>query len=114
LAGGLLLLILCTHVPPANTGVGLKAAWYGAEVFGDLLAKGKKADGEQDSSSKAGTATAAAAAGSGAKPIDAVLESIRADYAEDYFISGKGDMAGERYRSTSPFQAFQHTSSVSV
>jgi hypothetical protein len=74
------------------------------------LAKGKKAEGEQDSSSKAGTATAAAA-GSGAKPIDDVLESIRADYAEDYFISGKGDMAGEPHRST---PAFQHISCVPV
>jgi hypothetical protein len=97
------------HAPPATTGVGLKAAWYGAEVFGDLLAKGKKADAEQDNSSEVGTATAAA--GSGAKPIDAVLESIRADYAEDYFISGKGDMAGERCRR---MPATLHTLLVSV
>ncbi|WIA35268.1 hypothetical protein OEZ86_003727 [Tetradesmus obliquus] len=76
-----------------DLGVGLKAAWYGAEVFGDLLAKGKKAEGEQDSSSSEARAAAAAAAGSSGKPIDAVLESIRADYAEDYFISGKGEMA---------------------
>lgn len=62
-------------------------------MFGDLLAKGKKAEGEQDSSSSEARA-AAAAAGSSGKPIDAVLESIRADYAEDYFISGKGEMAG--------------------
>jgi hypothetical protein len=63
-------------------------------VFGDLLAKGKKVEGEQESSSS-NTSTATAAAGSSAKPIDAVLESIRADYAEDYFISGKGEMAGK-------------------
>lgn len=87
--------MFCIVGQPASAGVGLKAAWYGAEAFGELLAKGKKADGEQDSSSKAGTA---ATAGSDVRPIEAVLDSIRADYAEDYFISGKGDMEGEDCR----------------
>lgn len=43
---------------------------------------------QQQSSSNAATAAAP-----GVRTVDQVLESIRADYAEDYFISGKGEMA---------------------
>lgn len=72
-----------------QTGLGLKAAWVGAEVFGDLMAKGKQQQEQQQEANSSATAVAAA----GVKSVDQVLESIRADYAEDYFISGKGEMA---------------------
>lgn len=67
------------------SGAGLKAAWYGAEIFGDILAKGQgQADNaaNSSSSSSASTSTAAAPTPAGVKPIAAVLDSIRADYAE--------------------------------
>jgi len=68
----------------------------GAEIFGDILGKNKQPAEEQQqpsSSSSNPTATAVSAPSSGVKTVDQVLESIRADYAEDYFISGKGEMA---------------------
>jgi hypothetical protein len=72
------------------SGLGLKAAWVGAEVFGEIMGRGKQQADEQQPSSS--TATAVTATG-GVKTMDQVLDSIRADYAEDYFISGKGEMA---------------------
>jgi hypothetical protein len=64
----------------------------GAEVFGDILGKNKKQAGDEQPSSS-NTPTAVAAAASGVRTVDQVLESIREDYADDYFISGKGEMA---------------------
>jgi len=74
-----------------DAGLGLKAAWVGAEIFGDVLGK-RKQSAEDQLSSSSSTATAVAPP-PGVKTVDQVLESIRADYAEDYFISGKGEMA---------------------
>lgn len=76
-----------------QTGLGLKAAWVGAEVFGDLMAKGKQQQEQQRAGSSSNATAVAAAPPAGVKSVDQVLESIRADYAEDYFISGKGEMA---------------------
>jgi hypothetical protein len=53
------------------------------------MAKGKTQQEQEQQASSSSTTTAAA----GVKSVDQVLESIRADYAEDYFISGKGEMA---------------------
>jgi hypothetical protein len=72
-------------------GLGLKAAWVGAEIFGDIMGKNKQqqpdATQQQQQQSSSSAATAA-----GVRTVDQVLESIRADYADDYFISGKGEM----------------------
>jgi hypothetical protein len=66
----------------------------GAEIFGDIMGKNKQqqpdAAQQQQQQSSSNAATAAAP---GVRTVDQVLESIRADYAEDYFISGKGEMA---------------------
>ncbi len=64
-------------------GAGLKALWYAAETFGDvlgLLKKDKPAAGAGAQSSSAKLSPAAR------------LASLRADYAVDYFISGQGEM----------------------
>ncbi|KAI8463095.1 MAG: SOUL heme-binding protein [Monoraphidium minutum] len=68
-------------------GLGLKAAWFGAELFGNAAA----------ALGGAKPAPAAAAAAPGAPPpparaVDDVLASIRADYELDYFISGAAPM----------------------
>lgn len=67
----------------ALPGAGLKAAWYGAELFGDLLAQGKKAEVGQEASSEAAgtTTTTTSTPAPGVKSVEQVLESIRADYA---------------------------------
>lgn len=57
------------------------------------MGKNKQSQAADAGSSTATTTAVAAAPPSGVKTVDQVLESIRADYAEDYFISGKGEMA---------------------
>lgn len=69
-------LCACTH-----PGAGLKAAWYGAEIMGDIMAKGQAKAAETLTKDRTDAASSAASAG-GVKPMAAVLESIRADYAE--------------------------------
>jgi hypothetical protein len=70
-------------------GAGLKALWYAAETFGDVLGLLKNAAGAEG----AAAATADAQAAASRLPPAARLASLRADYAVDYFISGKGEMA---------------------
>jgi hypothetical protein len=70
----------------------------GAEIFGDIMAKGKgeqtaAADADEAPEQQPSSSSSVATAPAGVKSVDQVLESIRADYAEDYFISGKGEMA---------------------
>jgi len=67
-------------------------------VFGDLLARMQAPAAGADTSAGSSSNTPAAAhmasdAPSGATSVAAVLDSIRADYAQDYFISGQGEMA---------------------
>ncbi|KAG2487399.1 hypothetical protein HYH03_013968 [Edaphochlamys debaryana] len=66
-----------------EVGLGLKAVWYGAEQFGKLLAMGR------------GQAAAAAPAAASAPRMsrEAMMEAIRADYDENYFVTGAGDLA---------------------
>ncbi|KIZ05747.1 hypothetical protein MNEG_2218 [Monoraphidium neglectum] len=65
------------------TGLGLKAAWKGAELFGDAAA----------ALSGKGAAKAAAASPARARSVEETVASIRADYDRDYFISGDAEMA---------------------
>ncbi|KAF8060508.1 hypothetical protein HT031_004684 [Scenedesmus sp. PABB004] len=80
----------------ARSGVGLKATWFAAEALGDLMARGKKQQPEEQQpaapASSLPAGGGAAAPGAGDAALAGVLEAIRADYAADYFISGKGDM----------------------
>ncbi|GMH39780.1 hypothetical protein BSKO_07678 [Bryopsis sp. KO-2023] len=64
-----------------ETGAGLKAVWYASEQFGNLLGMTK---GSSDSTT--------AKTPSEKMTRQEVVESIRADYDQNYFVSGKGDM----------------------
>ena len=61
----------------------MKAAWYGAELFGKLTGGGR---------AKAAEARAAALPDSGKRAWADVLALIRKDYESNYFISGVGEM----------------------
>lgn len=67
-----------SEVFKCGTGVGLKAVWYGSEIFGNVI-------GLFQNISKPGKSTAALDKMTKA----AVVESIRADYDENYFINGQ-------------------------
>lgn len=73
------------EVSPFPAGVGLKAAWYGAEVFGKLF-------GRADSGSSAEQAEASTS-GRPALSWDELKAGIREDYDNNYFVSGCADMA---------------------
>lgn len=87
-----------------RAGLGLKAAWFGAEVLGDLMGgKGKQEQQTADSISQLPASGAVAtqeqqqqaSISAGVRSVPQILDSIRADYADDYFISGKGAMVSE-------------------
>ena len=63
----------------------MKAVWYGAEQFGKLIGSTSQKDSEN------GPVNVLEGREKVSWP--EVLESIRADYDVNYFISGKGDMA---------------------
>jgi len=65
--------------------MGLKAAWWGAELFGDAAAA---LQGKQSNSSTASTASS----GTPKRTVQECVESIRSDYDLDYFISGAAAM----------------------
>jgi hypothetical protein len=70
-----------TRARDDDADAGLKAAWYGAEAFGNLI-------GATRATTTHGTTTTTTA-----MTREGALESIRADYAEEYFVSGRGEMA---------------------
>jgi len=70
-----------TRARDDDADAGLKAAWYGAEAFGNLI-------GATRATTTHGTTTTMTA-----MTREGALESIRADYAEEYFVSGRGEMA---------------------
>ena len=73
-----------------NVGVGLRAAWYGAEAFGRVM--GASAMDDDDD-------------GADAAPIasrEDAVRAIRADYDAAYFVTGAGDMARTTRRASSP------------
>lgn len=63
-------------------GLGLKATWYAAEQFGNLIGLTKAKQGSQSSSQGQAAAISRADA----------LAAIRRDYDINYFVSGQGDM----------------------
>ncbi len=85
----------CTH-----TGLGLKAAWVGAELFGNASAALQ---------GKSNAATAVDAAAGRVRTLDEVVASIRSDYDLDYFISGAAAMEAyaDDCRYSDDFAAFE-------
>ena len=73
------------QAPASNSGAGLKAAWYGAEAFGKLFGRGNdRASAEQAEASTSGRP---------AISWDELKAGIRADYDDNYFVSGCADMS---------------------
>ena len=73
-----------TTTPSTTDDLGWKAAWYGAEAFGKVIGGGGDA-----------TTTTAATRASVAAPTsrEDALASIRGDYDEEYFVSGRGALS---------------------
>ncbi|CAL5221288.1 g3454 [Coccomyxa viridis] len=61
-------------------GAGLKAVWYGAEQFGNLIGLAKPRAGKAKNQPQAGISRQDA------------IAAIRKDYDSNYFVSGQGDM----------------------
>lgn len=89
-----------------DVGVGLKAVWYGAEVFGKVLSLGKDKT-STPSSSDANTTTGGAAK----MTRDQMLAAIKTDYDQQYFVRGVGDMSAYAPDCTfsDPFVSFKGT-----
>jgi len=71
-----------TRARDDDADAGLRAAWHGAEALGNLIG-----------ATRATTTRATTAATATAMTRASALEAIRADYAEEYFVSGRGAMA---------------------
>jgi hypothetical protein len=67
-----------------ETSVGLKATWYGAELLGNIIGMSKT-----NKQNKSRTPTSI----STTMNRQQVIQSIKADYNENYFISGKGSLS---------------------
>uniref|UniRef100_A0A6S8L2C6 Uncharacterized protein n=2 Tax=Eukaryota TaxID=2759 RepID=A0A6S8L2C6_DUNTE len=82
--------------PTADTSPALKGVWYAAELFGKIV--GKQQVEANPSPQKKMTR-------------DEMIDSIRADYAKNYFVSGAGEMAAyaEDCVFADPFVAFPGT-----
>ena len=85
-----------------ETGVGLKALWYAAEAFGDAVGLLKKGRAEPVIEEEALPVRLGAAER---------LESLRADYDVNYFISGRGELRAydAECEFSDPFVAFTGT-----
>jgi hypothetical protein len=77
----------------ARTGVGLKAAWFGAELFGDLLSAIQPSSKQQQEPDQAQLLQRENDDRPATRSVADVLASIKEDYAVEYFISGRGEMA---------------------
>lgn len=89
-----------------RAGVGLKAAWFGAELLGNVQAALRSASGaaassssDSGSSDRGSSSSTSGGGGSGAvgasaapRSVEECVASIRDDYALDYFISGAAAM----------------------
>ncbi|KAF5832121.1 hypothetical protein DUNSADRAFT_12132 [Dunaliella salina] len=84
--------------PTADTSPALKGVWYGAELFGKIVGKNRAEATPPPTPQKKMTR-------------DEIIESIRADYAKNYFVSGAGEMAAyaEDCVFADPFVAFPGT-----
>jgi hypothetical protein len=73
---------LHNHTNPHETkGIGLKAAWFGAELFGNIKAAVKGGKAQEEPTSTPSTSAPV-------RDTANIVAAIRADYAADYFISG--------------------------
>eukprot|EP00884_Botryococcus_braunii_P014047 jgi/Botrbrau1/22643/Bobra.176_1s0065.1 len=83
----------------SDLGLGLKAVWYGAEQFGNLvgLTKQKQSDTEGVKSDAVQLTR------------EQVVASIKEDYSVNYFVSGQGNMAAyaEDCLFADPFAGFK-------
>ncbi|GAX80191.1 hypothetical protein CEUSTIGMA_g7629.t1 [Chlamydomonas eustigma] len=88
-----------------QTGAGLKAVWYGAEVLGKLMNLGRSADFSKETMSTSETSVASMSR-------EEILASLKEDYSQSYFVSGKGDMSAyaEDCEFSDPFVSFRGTS----
>lgn len=68
-----------------DASVGLKAAWYGAEALGKVV--GKDAGGEDDDDGDETTEGVVVVVDRAS-----AIASIREDYSQEYFVTGKGKM----------------------
>jgi hypothetical protein len=89
-------------------GLGLKAAWKGAELFGDAAAALAGGRGPAAGAADAAPAPPSATEPAGPRPLEDVVASIRADYDLDYFISGAAamDAYADDCRYSDDFAAF--------
>ncbi|PRW59024.1 SOUL heme-binding [Chlorella sorokiniana] len=71
-----------------NPGLGLKAVWHGAEALGNVIGAQQQLAGSRKRSS-----SSAAAAGSTGLTREQAIAAIKADYSQNYFVSGTGDLA---------------------
>jgi hypothetical protein len=65
-----------------DASVGLKAAWYGAEALGKVVGKDAGGDDDEDETAEGVVVVDRASA----------IASIREDYSQEYFVTGKGKM----------------------
>lgn len=65
-----------------NPGLGLKAVWYGAEAFGNLIGLTKAKDQQKNAFDLQDVCTR-----------EEAVAAIRKDYDTNYFVSGKGEMS---------------------
>lgn len=84
----------------SKPGLGLKAAWYGAEQLGNIIG----ALSNTSPSSAASTSTQSVML----SRADAIA-AIRADYGANYFVSGQGDLTAyaPQCRFADPFASFR-------
>lgn len=67
-----------------DASVGLKAAWYGAEALGNVVGKARGDDDDDEDETAEGVVVVVDRA--------SAIASIREDYSQEYFVTGKGKM----------------------
>ena len=94
-------------------GAGLKAVWFGAEAFGNVIGMTKD---KSDVGTSTSAAAAAAAAGGGKLERARALELMKEDYDSSYFVSGVGDLAAydPDCEFSDPFVAFKAEPYISI
>ena len=89
--------------PDADSSLGMKAAWLGAEALGDVVGALSNKDGASSPPPESSS--------SSTEPLsrDSAVASIRSDYDLVYFVSGKGDLAAydDDCEFADPFASFR-------
>jgi hypothetical protein len=86
-----------------DLGLALKATWIGAELLGNVVGAANNKNSGNGGTSTSGRQEALSR--------EQAIESIRKDYDENYFVSGKGDLSAydENCRFADPFASFRGT-----